>query len=87
MSTNDFYTVDSALTNILNSHTDIDAKLLHKGETEHLRLQRELDITQFIKSVEHVDDYKIIRKSVDTLNKKVGDAQGMGVELSEETLR
>lgn len=74
MATNDFYTVDAALTSILNSKTDIDVKLLHKGENEHLRLQRELDISQFIKSVEHVDDYKIIRKSVDTLNKKVAEA-------------
>jgi hypothetical protein len=87
MDTNDFFTVDRALTDILNQHIDIDVKLLHKGEREHLRLQRELDIAQFIKSVDHLDDYKVIRKSVETLNKKVQAAKDMGVELSDETLR
>ena len=38
---------------------------------------------QFIKSVDHLDDYKVIRKSVETLNKKVENAQEMGVELSD----
>lgn len=52
-----------------------------------MRLQRELDIAQFIKSVDHLDDYKVIRKSVETLNKKVQAAKDMGVELSDETLR
>jgi hypothetical protein len=87
MDTNEFYTVDAALTDILNKHIDIDVKLLYKGEREHLRLQRELDIVQFIKSVEHLDDYKVIRKSVETLNGKVKSAEEMGVELSEMAMR
>jgi hypothetical protein len=74
LDTNEFYAVDAALTFILNRHIDIDVKILNRGETEHLRLQRELDIEQFIKSVEHVNDYKVIRKSVETLNRKVDDA-------------
>lgn len=87
MDSNEFYTVDKALTDILNQHIDIDVKLLYKGECEHLRLQRELDIVQFIKSVEHLDDYKVIRKSVESLNNKVKSAKEMGVELSEDSMR
>lgn len=47
----------------------------------HLKLERELDIRNFIKSVDHIDDYKIILKSVKTLNDKVEDARGLGVDL------
>lgn len=35
----------------------------------------------FIKSVEHIDDYKTILKSVKTLNDKVENAKNLGVEL------
>ena len=37
--------------------------------------------------MDHLDDYKVIRKSVETLNKKVQAAKDMGVELSDDTLR
>lgn len=37
----------------------------------HLKLDKELDIKNFIKSVEHIVDYKTILKSVKILNDKV----------------
>jgi len=45
----------------------------------HLKLDKELDIRNFIQSVQHVDDYKTIRKSVTVLNKKHKDAEKLGV--------
>jgi hypothetical protein len=36
----------------------------------HLKLDKELDIKTFIKSVDYIDDYKTILKSVKTLNDK-----------------
>jgi len=36
----------------------------------HLKLEKELDIRNFIESVAHVDNYKTIRKSVAVLNGK-----------------
>ena len=47
----------------------------------HLKLQKELDIKNFIASVLHVDNYKTIRKSVTVLNKKLADAKELGVEI------
>jgi hypothetical protein len=47
----------------------------------HLKLDKELDIKNFIKSVDHIDDYKTILKSVKTLNDKVEVARELGVEL------
>ena len=36
----------------------------------HLKLEKELDIRNFITSVVHVDNYKTILKSVKILNEK-----------------
>lgn len=44
-------------------------------------MDKELDIRNFIKSVEHVDDYKTILKSVKTLNDKVEAARDLDVDL------
>ena len=52
----------------------------------HLKLERELDIRTFIKSVDHVVDYKTILKSVKTLNDKVQSAQSLNVDLDAQLL-
>ena len=44
-------------------------------------MEKELDIREFIKSVNHVDDYKTILKSVKTLNDKVEKARDLGVDI------
>ena len=46
-----------------------------------MKLEKELDIRNYIKSVDHVDDYKTILKSVKILNDKVEKARELGVEL------
>ncbi len=46
-----------------------------------MKLEKELDIRNFIKSVEHVDDYKTILKSVKILNDKVENARELEVDL------
>jgi hypothetical protein len=68
MSTMEFYTVDKILTHILNNNIDIAVKLKHAAEVLHLKLEKELDIRNFIRSVDHIDDYKTILKSVKILN-------------------
>lgn len=40
----------------------------------HLKLDKELDIKNFIQSVEFIQDYKTILKSVKILNDKVATA-------------
>lgn len=52
----------------------------------HLKLDKELDIRNFIKSVDHIDDYKTILKSVKTLNDKVEAARDLEVELDNSLL-
>ena len=58
-------------------------KLQHQAEVLHLKLNKELDIRTFIKSVDHVDDYKTILKSVKILNDKVETAKELGVDLDQ----
>jgi hypothetical protein len=77
----DYHTVDKALSFIKMNHIDIDVKLLHQAEVMHLKLEKELDIRNFIKSVDHIDDYKVILKSVKILNDKVETAKSLGVDL------
>ena len=81
MSTMDFHTVDKVYSMILARNIDIDVKLKHQAQVLHLKLDKELDIKNFIKSVDHIDDYKTILKSVKILNDKVEEARGLGVEL------
>jgi hypothetical protein len=50
----------------------------------HLKLEKELDIRNFIKSVEHVENYKTILKSVKVLNEKRDNAENLGVKLDPE---
>ena len=47
----------------------------------HLKLEKELDIRRFIKSVEHTDDYKTILKSVKIINDKMDAAKSLNVDL------
>jgi len=55
--------------------------LRHKADVLHLKLEKELDILNFIKSVEHVENYKTILKSVKILNEKQAKAEKLNVEL------
>jgi hypothetical protein len=70
METQDFTILHKVLTSILSSNLDIDVKLKHSAEVLHLKLEKELDIRNFIASVVHVDNYKTILKSVKILNEK-----------------
>jgi hypothetical protein len=70
METSDFATVDKVFTKIVNDNVDIDVMLKREARRLHLRLEKELDIRNFIKSVTHVDNYKTIRKSVKILTEK-----------------
>ena len=81
MATNEFATLDQCFTQIKNNGTDIDVKLYHEAEVLHLKLEKELDIRNFIQSVAHVEDYKTIRKSVTVLNKKFKAAEDLGVKI------
>lgn len=54
---------------------------MHEGDVCHLKLDRELDIRNFIASVAHVDDYKTILKSVKTLSDKEKNARAEGVDI------
>lgn len=79
----EYHQVDQVLGKIKMNGIDIDVKLLHQAEVLHLKLDKELDIKEFIQSVVHVDDYKTILKSVKTLNDKVQNAQNLGVDLDQ----
>ncbi len=81
MATHEFHTLDKAFTLIKDAGTDIDVKLKHDATVLHLKLEKELDIRNFIQSVAHVENYKTIRKSVTVLNKKFEDAEKLGVEV------
>jgi len=83
METQEFATVHKVLSGILSSQLDIDVKLKYKAEVLHLKLEKELDIRNFIQSVAHVDQYKTIMKSVKTLNEKQKHAKDLGVILDE----
>jgi hypothetical protein len=77
----DYHTVDRVRSFIVNNNIDIDIKLKNQADVMHLKLEKELDIRNYIKSVAHIDDYKTILKSVKILNDKMSAAQNLGVDL------
>lgn len=77
----DYHVVDKVYSFILQNNIDIDVKIKHSAQVMHLKLEKELDIRNFIKGVDYVDDYKTILKSVKTLNDKVEAARNLGVDL------
>jgi len=81
MESHEFYTLNKVLNGIKSARMDIDVKLLDLAEVLHLKLEKELDLRNFMKSVEHVDNYKTILKSVKILNEKKEQAENMGVKL------
>ncbi len=81
MATMDFDTVNKVLSQIVGKELDIDAKLKHDAEVLHLKLEKEQDIRKFIRSLDHVDDYRTILKSVKILNDKVENAKNLDVDL------
>jgi hypothetical protein len=70
METEEFTTLHKVLSGILSSSLDIDVKLKCAAEVLHLKLEKELDIRNFIQSVVQVENYKTILKSVKILNEK-----------------
>lgn len=77
----DYHTVDKVYSFIVLNGIDIDVKLKHSATVLHLKLEKELDIRNFIKSVDYIEDYKIILKSVKILNDKVETARNLDVDL------
>lgn len=67
--------MDKVLNAIKAAKTDIDVKLFYAAEVLHLKLDKELDIRNFIDSLAHVDNYKTIKKSVKVLNEKFKNAE------------
>ena len=84
INTQAFEPLHKVLTSIVSAGTDINPHLLDKAEKQHLKLEKELDIRNFLDSVKHVTDYKTIKKSVQTLNAKRERAVELGVQLDEK---
>lgn len=86
METQDFTTLHKVLSGVISAQLDIDVKLKYQADVLHLKLEKELDIRNFIASVAHVDNYKTILKSVKVLNEKQANAEKLGVALDESIL-
>lgn len=87
MDTRDFEIVHKVFSRIKAENVDIDAKMYHEAEVLHLKLEKQLDIRNFMKSVAHVDNYKTIRKSAQTLLDKQNQAEKLGVQLDDDLQR
>ena len=81
MDSNNFATLDAVFSKIRAAKTDIDVQLFDQAEVLHHRLEKELEIKNFIDSVLHVENYKTIRKSVKVLNDKLAEAEKHGIVI------
>lgn len=81
-----FEVVDKVVHEILAAGTDIDVQMKDEAQILHLKLEKELDIRNYIESLAHIDNYKTIRKSANILLQKMKNAQDLNVNLDEQLM-
>ena len=86
MDTMHFETVDKVLLELRGKNLDLDVKLMKSAEVLHLKLEKEKEINEFIDSLQHVPNYKTIKKSVSILEEKVQNAKELKVDINPEIL-
>ena len=59
--------MNKVLSEIKEKKVDIDVMMLSESDTLDLKLEKELDISNIITTLSHVDNYKTIRKSANVL--------------------
>jgi len=64
----------------------VDVKLLHKAHIHQEKLKTQIEINMFIDSLSEVDNYKTIKKSINTINEMIEDAKVRNVELDLDIL-
>lgn len=74
-----FDALDKALTSCAG--VDIDVKRRHEAQIMHKKLDHELKIKQFLNQHDHHDNYKHIRKDVQTVNDMLAAATDEGVNV------
>lgn len=79
MATDNFEALDKAMN--LVRDIDMDVRLRKSAEVQHLRLMHELQIRNFLKAKEHHENYKEIRKDIESVNKMLDKASALDIEL------
>lgn len=84
--TMNYETVDKVVSELKTCNLDLDVKLMSAAEVLHLKLEREKDIKECIASLEHVSNYKTIKKSVSLLEEKVQSAKELNIDIDQDIL-
>ena len=82
----DFEVVEVIYQDISSKKVNLDVKLLHEMRMHHTKLEHEMKIRRFIDSLQQVDNYKTIKKSVKLLIDKLEEAKKEGIELSPQIM-
>lgn len=64
----------------------IAVKLLHKAHIHQEKLRTQIQINTFIDSLKEVDNYKTIKKSINSINDMISDAKTRSVDLDKDLL-
>ena len=80
---NDYGALTTKLKFITDKGIHIETKLLAKGIAHQEKLRIQIEIMDFIQSVNEIDNYKTIKKTINTLEEKVRDALVRGVDLDQ----
>eukprot|EP00331_Platyophrya_macrostoma_P032601 CAMPEP_0176457146 /NCGR_PEP_ID=MMETSP0127-20121128/31749_1 /TAXON_ID=938130 /ORGANISM="Platyophrya macrostoma, Strain WH" /LENGTH=312 /DNA_ID=CAMNT_0017847319 /DNA_START=176 /DNA_END=1114 /DNA_ORIENTATION=+ len=79
----DYGALTTKLKFIAEKDIHIEVKALEKAIVHQEKLRTQIEIMDFIQSVNEVDNYKTIKKSINTLEDKVRDAMSRGVNLDQ----
>ena len=79
----DYGALTTKLKFIQDKDIHIETKLLDRAVIHQEKLRTQIDIMDFIQSVNEVDNYKTIKKSINILEDKVRDAMTRGVNLDQ----
>lgn len=76
----------SLIEKISNENINVDVKILHRANREVIRLKTELEINNFIGTLQYVESYKTIQKSVYLLKEMQDEAAKQGIKLDQKLL-
>ncbi|OMJ70888.1 hypothetical protein SteCoe_31049 [Stentor coeruleus] len=83
---NSYTKINLLIDKIANENINVDVKILYRARREVERLKTEIDINAFIGTLQYVESYKTIQKSVFVLGQMLEETAKKGIKIDQKTI-
>ncbi|OMJ95899.1 hypothetical protein SteCoe_624 [Stentor coeruleus] len=83
---NSYTKLSTLIEKVVNENINVDVKILYKARREVERLKAEIDINAFIGTLQYVENYKTIQKSVHVLSQMLDDCTKIGIKIDQKII-